>query len=113
MSMQLHSKSFATCRLMSSIKHRQFSFGAPLLLMGCLLVTWQCVAVMNLIPRYMFPAPTTVVKALYSDRASLTNALMVTLEDAVIGFVLATLIAGPLAILLQENKMANRAITPL
>lgn len=63
-------------------------------------------------PHYILPAPSDIVVTLFEKRALLLKHTLVTLEEMLLGFVLATGIGIPLAVLMFEFPVLEKAFYP-
>ncbi len=66
----------------------------------------------SLLPEFLFPAPSTVVKTLYENRGDFQKALFETLQGAMIGFVSSIFVGTILAVLFSLSNFLCRAIMP-
>lgn len=65
------------------------------------------------VPDYLFPAPTSVARALGDDRGLLASATAVTVREIVLGYALAVAAAFGLAVVLHFSALLRRALLPL
>ena len=80
---------------------------------GLLLLIWQGVCSLGLVPAYMLPSPIDVVKALVRDRALLFDHAVITLKEALIGLVLGVIIGVAFAALMDSFELLYKAVYPL
>lgn len=66
----------------------------------------------GVVPSYLVPAPSAVLKALFDSRDELAAAMAKTSAAAVIGFVLSTLTGVAIAVLLSSSRGIQRAFYP-
>jgi NitT/TauT family transport system permease protein len=87
-------------------------YGPPVLVFAGVAVAWEAyVRAMN-VPAYILPSPSLVLKTLFTDRATLFPALLVTLKTT-FGALLAAVIGGVgLAILFTQWKWVERSFLP-
>jgi NitT/TauT family transport system permease protein len=87
-------------------------YGPPVLVFAGVVVAWEAyVRAMN-VPAYILPSPSLVLKTLFTDRATLFPALLVTLKTT-FGALLAAVIGGVgLAILFTQWKWVERSFLP-
>ncbi len=87
-------------------------YGPPVLAFAAVLTSWEAyVRAMN-VPAYILPPPSLVLETLFTDRATLVPALLVTLKTT-LGALLAAVIGGVgLAILFTQWKWAERSFLP-
>ncbi len=85
----------------------------PLLVCCGLLLLWQIVSVLEIVPKFMLPAPSDVVNAFFSDFLLIMSHTKITLLEAFLGLFVAILLSFCIAILMDRNKMFHRSIYPL
>jgi NitT/TauT family transport system permease protein len=87
-------------------------YGPPVLVFAGVVAAWEAyVRTMN-VPTYILPSPSLVLKTLFTDRATLFPALLVTLKTT-FGALLAAVIGGVgLAILFTQWKWVERSFLP-
>ncbi|MFC6169769.1 ABC transporter permease [Loigolactobacillus jiayinensis] len=86
---------------------------APWLVLGLCLLLWQAVVSFGIVPRFLLPAPTDVVTALYTDRALLLQNMWITLTETLIGLLVGILLGIFLAIVMDRFEFLYRAVYPL
>ena len=87
--------------------------GPAILAVGLLLAAWQAVSASGLVPAYMLPAPTDVVRAFWTDAPQLWEHSCITLQEAFYGLALGTVIGFFLAVLMDTFDFLYRAIYPI
>lgn len=87
-------------------------FIAPIVLIT-LVIIWQLVSSLGLVPSFMLPSPVKVVKAFIKDLPLLAKASAVTLWEAFLGLATAIISGFALAILMDKSKLLERAVSPL
>ena len=91
-------------------KYRQYTM--PVVCLAVVLGLWEvCVRAFS-ISLYVLPAPSDIVKALVSESGVLWSHSVVTLKEAVIGLVIATLLAILIAILMDLNRSFRHCVFP-
>src|SRR5690625_3684819 len=93
----------------------RFSLGvvvAPLGAFIALILLWQAVAVAELVPADMLPAPTRVLSAAGAERQALLHHSAPTLFATLIGFVLSVSVAFLTAMVLDFSALLRRAVLP-
>jgi NitT/TauT family transport system permease protein len=87
-------------------------YGPPVLVFALVLAGWEAYVRASNVPPYILPAPSLVLKTLFTDRATLVPALLVTLKTTFAA--LAAAIAGGvgLAILFTQWKWVERSFLP-
>ena len=78
-----------------------------------LLLLWQSVCSLDLVPAYMLPSPVQVLKALWIDRAVLWDNALVTLQEAFAGLFLGVALGFSFALLMDSFDLLRRAIYPI
>ena len=78
-----------------------------------LIALWWLAVVVFHIPAYLLPAPHTVLPELISQRQSLWNHSLVTIQEIVFGFALSVVTAIPLGLLIALSPTAKRMLYPL
>lgn len=86
---------------------------APLISFFLLLLAWQMVAVMELVPTHLLPAPTRIVSSAHQEREALLRHTWPTLRATLGGFGLSVSTAFVLATLLDFSGLLRRALFPL
>ena len=86
--------------------------GMPLLTLLLVLAVWEgCVHVFD-IDLYILPAPSNIIQALFANRDILWMHSLVTLQEAVIGLLIATLLAIVIAIGMDLSQLFKHSIFP-
>ena len=84
----------------------------PIVCLFAVLIVWEiCVQAFG-ISLYVLPAPSDIVKALISEAGELSTHSIVTLKEAVIGLLIATILAIIIAILMDLNRTFRYCIFP-
>ena len=78
-----------------------------------LLVAWELIVRLGHVPEYLLPAPTQILADLKTDWVILWPAMLVTLREVLIGFVIATVAGVGLAVVLHLYGPLRRAIYPI
>ncbi|WP_172411853.1 ABC transporter permease [Arthrobacter globiformis] len=73
---------------------------------------WQILAGTLKVPTYILPLPTEVANTLWTDRAELWNATLVTTFEVLAGFILAVLVSVPVAMLIVSFKWFETVVYP-
>ena len=87
-------------------------FVLPILILLVILSIWELVVFLKEIPRYILPAPSKILVTLYVERVQLLHHSLVTLQEMLYGFGLAISIGIPLAILMFEFPLLEKAFYP-
>lgn len=85
----------------------------PALLLIALLALWQIATVVFKIEDFILPAPSEVLSALWRDRSLLIDDTWVTLEEVVVGFLIALMAGVATACLLHFSPLLRRTVYPL
>lgn len=78
-----------------------------------LLVVWQIVCVMGIVPGYMLPSPVQVVSAFVEEFPLLMSHLRVTLAEAFIGLLCGVAVGFAAAVLMDRFETFYKAVYPL
>lgn len=86
----------------------------PALVAGAgLVLLWQLVCSLELVPTYMLPSPMGVLRAFWSERALLWENALITLKEAFIGLGLGVLLGLVFATVMDAVPVLRRAIYPI
>lgn len=85
----------------------------PVLVCGGLLLMWQIICILEIVPKFMLPAPTDVLKAFFSDFSLIMSHTKVTLIEALLGLSVAILISFLMAILMDRNQIIYQSLYPI
>ncbi|MEZ2126366.1 MULTISPECIES: ABC transporter permease [unclassified Sinorhizobium] len=88
------------------------AFLSALVFVALIALWWLAVVVFN-IPAYLLPPPHAVLPELVSQRQSLWNHSLVTIQEIVFGFALSIVTAIPLGLLIALSPTAKRMLYPL
>jgi NitT/TauT family transport system permease protein len=87
-------------------------YGPPVLVFAAVLAAWEAYVRLRIVPAYILPSPSLVLETLFTDRATLFPALLVTLQTT-FGALAAAVIGGVgLAILFTQWKWVERSFLP-
>ena len=84
----------------------------PLLIIAGIVLVWQGVVVLNDIPRWKLPAPWEVAKELWTDRSLLLDHTWVTVQEVLLGFLIALVAGVLLAAVINLSRTLGRVIYP-
>lgn len=84
----------------------------PSALVAALLLLWQVAATIFQLPRWLLPAPTDIVAALFSSWELLARHSWVTLQEVLVGFGLSFVTGVALAIAIAYSRTLERALYP-
>ncbi len=85
----------------------------PTLTLLALLIIWQLVCDLGLIPAFMLPSPLAVVSALVGDVSLLAGHALTTLQEALFGLIIGILVGGVFALLMDRFEFFYLAFEPL
>ena len=88
------------------------SYYIPILFFFGLMFVWQLSVSLFHIKEYILPAPTTIVRAFFSDWRSLLKHTGITALESFTGFLLANVVGLVLASLLSNSESLKKAIMP-
>ncbi|MBU5484672.1 ABC transporter permease [Clostridium sp. MSJ-11] len=74
---------------------------------------WQIIVVVKKVPHYILPAPTDIIRALYSDYELILSHTKVTLYEAFVGFGLSLIFSFILAIVMDSFEIVKKAFYPI
>ena len=80
---------------------------------AALLLLWQAVCSLGLVPRYMLPSPTQVVQAFVSELPLLFENSVITLQEAFLGLILGVTVGFVAAVLMDGFEILYKAFYPL
>ncbi len=84
----------------------------PSVLVAALLLAWQLAAAVLQVPRWLLPAPTDIVAALYSSWELLARHGWATLQEVLAGFAVSFVVGVLLAIAIAYSRTMERALYP-
>lgn len=91
---------------------RLLALAAPVTLVA-LVVVWQVVCSLGLVPAYLLPSPVAVVRALISDAPLLASHAGTTLAEAGIGLAVGVALGVASAVVMDRFEILYRAFYPL
>ena len=86
---------------------------APALVFAGLVAAWGLVVAIFSVEPEVLPGPGLVVESTWADRAALAPAAWTTLQEAVLGIVVAIVLAVLLAVAIDWSRTARRSLYPL
>ena len=84
-----------------------------ILAVALLLLLWQGVSALGLVPRYMLPSPAEVLLVFLKDAPALWENLLVTLQEALVGLGLGVSLGFLFAVLMDAFEVLYRAVYPI
>ena len=85
---------------------------APLLFAVAVLALWQLYVGVSAVKPSTLPAPTEVAKALWNDRSLLVSNGWTTVQEIVLGYLVALVLGVGLAVTVSMSRVAERAVYP-
>ena len=89
------------------------SKGPSIVAVTGLLIVWQLVCSIGLVPSYMLPSPVQVVQAFLSELPALWENALITLQEAFIGLILGVSVGFLAAVLMDAFDVLYKAFYPL
>ena len=86
---------------------------APSIIIVILLIIWQTLSMINIIPKFMLPSPFEVVKAFVSDFPLLMEHTEITLIEAFLGLGLGIILGFAVAVIMDRFEYAYKMIYPI
>lgn len=86
---------------------------ASSIIIAVLLMIWQILSMVNIIPKFMLPSPFEVVKAFVSDFPLLMKHTEVTLVEAFLGLGLGIILGFVVAVIMDRFEYAYKMIYPV
>ena len=86
---------------------------APSIIIAILLMIWQILSMVNIIPKFMLPSPFEVVKAFISDFPLLMEHTKITLIEAFLGLGLGIVLGFVVAVVMDRFEYAYKMIYPV
>lgn len=95
------------------LRSSALSVFGPVVVLVLITVLWQLASASGLIKNYVLPPPGDVLHALVDNWPVYAEHAMVTMAEAVLGFVFGNLIAVILAVIFVHSRVAERSVYPL
>ena len=86
---------------------------APSIIIVILLIIWQTLSMVNIIPKFMLPSPIEVVRAFISDFPLLMEHTKITLIEAFLGLGLGIILGFAVAVIMDRFEYAYKMIYPV
>ena len=105
----------ATARKGASARSRSFFrlYGLAILITLAGIGLWELIIRLGHVPEYLIPAPSEIAADMKSDWPVLEPALLVTLEEILLGFLISVAAGVGLAVLLHLSPTLRRAFYPI
>ncbi|MBP3885415.1 MAG: ABC transporter permease [Olsenella sp.] len=94
-------------------RRRRRAVLVPLATAAVVLVAWQLVVVVGLVPNFLLPSPTQVVAALANDAVLLAQHSASTLVEAALGLVIGTAVGALVAVAMDRFEAVELALSPI
>ncbi len=78
-----------------------------------LLLVWQLVCWVGLVPSFMLPSPVQVAQAFWAERYVLLEHSVITLGEALLGLVLGVAVGCVFAVVMDRFRVVRRAVYPV
>lgn len=78
-----------------------------------LVFVWEVVARLEVVPTYILPAPTRIIKTLITNLPVLREHIIVTLMEALVGFTISIIFAMVIAVVMDSIPIVKKAVYPL
>ena len=86
---------------------------APFIIIIIILILWQIMSVIGIIPKFMLPSPLAVMKAFIKDFPLLMLHTKVTLIEAFLGLGIGIILGFVMAVIMDKYDFAYKAIYPV
>ena len=86
---------------------------SPFIIIIIILILWQIMSVIGIIPKFMLPSPLAVVKAFIKDLPLLMQHTKVTLIEAFLGLGIGIILGFVMAVIMDKYDFAYKAIYPV
>lgn len=86
---------------------------APIIFIAIIIIIWELIARLSLVPAYILPGPVRIVQALIQELPILKEHILVTTLEAVGGFTLAILLAIIFAVAMDHIPLVKKTIYPI
>lgn len=80
---------------------------------AAVLLLWQIVGELKIVPEYMLPTPTKIIGAFWDEKIVIWNNLKITLSEAALGMALALVVALVIAVLMDRVKIFYDIFYPI
>lgn len=85
----------------------------PASFFAILLIIWEVVGRLEVVPAYILPSPTRIMKTLIINLPLLKEHIIVTSMEAVVGFIIAIILSIVIAIVMDSIPLVKKAVYPL
>lgn len=85
----------------------------PISFFAILVFIWEIVAKLEVVPTYILPAPTKIIRTLFINLPVLKEHIIVTLMEALVGFIIAIIFAIVISMIMDSIPIVKKAVYPL
>ena len=85
----------------------------PIVTFLVLLIIWEVIVKVQNVPQYILPAPTDILKVFYKDYLNLYVNTVTTLNEAIIGFIIAIILSLTMGILMDFIPIFKKCVYPI
>ncbi len=78
-----------------------------------LVFIWEIVAKLEVVPTYILPAPTKIIKTLFTNLPILKEHIIVTSMEALVGFIISIIFAVVICMIMDSIPIVKKAVYPL
>lgn len=81
--------------------------------LAILIFIWEVVARLEVVPAYILPGPTRIIKTLFINLPILKEHIIVTLIEALVGFIISIILAIIVSMIMDSIPIVKKAVYPL
>lgn len=85
----------------------------PISFFAVLLIIWEVIGRLEVVPAYILPSPTRIMKTLIVNLPLLKEHIIITSMEAVVGFIIAIILSFVIAIIMDSTPLVKKAVYPL
>lgn len=85
----------------------------PVGFLSAIIVLWQVVVSVGLVPQFLLPPPSKIISALVADRSLLLHHTLYTLAECFLGLASSVVLGTATAVLMDASPLLRRTIHPL
>lgn len=85
----------------------------PIAALGGILLVWELISVLEIVPNFMLPSPVQMLQAIWKDAPALAQNALTTLFEAIIGLLIGVAVGYLAAVLMDSWDGAYKALYPL
>lgn len=98
---------------MHRIIHKSKEYIYPILTFLLILILWQSIVTIFNIPQYIMPSPVDIVEVFFTDYQNLYTNTVVTVYEAVLGFIVAIILALSIGIFMDFIPIFKKCFYPI